>query len=166
MVSGRQPSFELLGRVRLFPILCSTLVNLGAQIDPPIPVTDQTVLHRRWSYPAIQTHVSSFTEYRTLAIYHATQAILSPLDAIQTRFLHDAGFNEVAALMEFYLAPLPLRRDIAMLGMIHRAAPVEGPPQLRSSFQRRRGSYMLEDAHDGCKASCDEEVRVGSCISL
>ena len=96
-----------------------------------------------------KAHVLSFIEYRTPAIYHATRAILSWLDAIQTRFLHDAGVDEVTALMEFNLAPLPMRRDIAMLGMIHRAALGEGPPQFRSFFQRRRGSYMLEDAHDG-----------------
>ena len=59
----------------------------------------------------------------------------------------DANLDKVTALIEFSLAPLIMRRDIAMLGMIHRAAFGEGPPQLRQMFRRRLGSYMLEDPY-------------------
>ena len=51
-------------------------------------------------------------------IYHAPRAVLARVDAIQTRFLRDAGMSELAALMEFNLAPLGLRRDIAMLVLL------------------------------------------------
>ena len=94
-----------------------------------------------------KSHLLSYIEYRTSAIYHATRAVLQRLDAVQTRFLRDANLDEVTALMEFSLAPLAMRRDIAMLGMIHRAALGEGPPQLRQMFKRRLGSYMLEDPY-------------------
>jgi hypothetical protein len=98
-----------------------------------------------------KAHLLSFLEYRTAAIYHAARAVLKRLDAIQTRFLHDAGIDEVAALMVFNLAPLSTRRDIAMLGVLHRAALGEGPPQLRQIFRRRPGSLLLEDVNDSAR---------------
>ena len=51
--------------------------------------------------------------------------------------------------MDFNLAPLQMRRDIAMLGVLHRAALGEGPPQLRVFFRRRPGNCRLEDAYNG-----------------
>jgi hypothetical protein len=50
--------------------------------------------------------------------------------------------------MEFNLAPLAMRRDIAMLGLIHRAALGKGPPQLRQLIKRRPGSYMIMDPYE------------------
>ena len=57
--------------------------------------------------------------------------------------------DEVSALMHFNLAPLQMRRDIAMLGVLHRAALGEVPPQLKELFQWRPGSYMLADRFHG-----------------
>ena len=48
--------------------------------------------------------------------------------------LSKVGIGEVDALIDFKLAPLASRRDIAMLGAIHRAVLGEGPPQLRAFF--------------------------------
>ena len=92
-----------------------------------------------------KAHILSYLEYRTPAIYHGTRDVLVRLDSVQTKFLRDVGVDEVTALMEFNLAPLRMRRDIAMLGVLHRAALGEGPPQLKELFQRRPGSFMLED---------------------
>lgn len=96
-----------------------------------------------------KAHLLSYLEYRTPAIYHGTREVLARLDAVQTKFLRDVGIDEVTALMEFNLAPLRMRRDIAMLGVLHRAALGEGPPQLREMFRRRPGSYMMEDPYYG-----------------
>ena len=67
-----------------------------------------------------KSHLLSYLEYRTPAIYHATRAVLCRLDAVQTRFLKDIGVDEVTALLGFHLAPLSARRDMALLGLIHR----------------------------------------------
>ena len=40
-----------------------------------------------------------------------------------------------AALHEFNLAPLESRRDMAMLGLIHRTLLGQGPPQFQQWFQ-------------------------------
>ena len=60
--------------------------------------------------------------------------VLVRLDAIQTRFLHDDGIDELTALMVFNLAPLAMRWDIAMLGMLHKAGLGAGPPHLIALF--------------------------------
>ena len=62
----------------------------------------------------------SFLEYRTAAIYHACDSVLAPLNAFQDKFLRELGISAEDALMHFHLAPLECRRDIAMLGLIHR----------------------------------------------
>ena len=45
--------------------------------------------------------------------------------------------------MDFCLAPLSMRRDIALLGLLHRAAIGEG--QFREYFKRQPGSLLLTD---------------------
>ena len=81
-----------------------------------------------------KAHLLSFLEYRTPAIYHAKREILWKLDRVQSRFLEDAGLNEADALMKFSLAPLSGRRDMAMLGLIHRTVLGRGPRTLETTF--------------------------------
>ena len=47
-------------------------------------------------------------EYRTPAICHAYQGVLSQLDAVQTRFVKDVGVDEATALIGFCVAPLSI----------------------------------------------------------
>ena len=83
-----------------------------------------------------KAHLLSFLEYRTPAIYHATRAVLRRLDAVQRNFLRDVGVDDITALVHFHLAPLSTRRDIAMLGLIHRTVLAEGPSQFSDFFRR------------------------------
>ena len=62
--------------------------------------------------------------------------MISRLDAVQTRFLRDVGVDDVTALDKFHLAPLSSRRDIAMLGMIHKTILGKGSPPFTEFFQR------------------------------
>ena len=59
-------------------------------------------------------------EYRTAAIYHASTSLLQLVDRVQESFLEEIGIDDVTAFCDFNLAPLSLRRDIAMSGLIHR----------------------------------------------
>ena len=83
-----------------------------------------------------KAHLLSYLEYRTPALYHATRAVISRLDAVQHRFLSDVGVDDVSALVHFHLAPLSTRRDIAMLGLIHRTVLGKGPSQFTDFFRR------------------------------
>ena len=60
--------------------------------------------------------------------------VISRLDAVQSRFLRDVGVDDVTALVKFHLAPLSTRRDIAMLGLIHRTIRAKGPSQFKDFF--------------------------------
>ena len=73
-------------------------------------------------------------EYRTPALYHATCTTLKPLDGLQESFLRKAGVTALEGLMVFNLAPLATRRDMAMLGLIHRTALNKGPVQFKQFF--------------------------------
>ena len=82
------------------------------------------------------SHVLSFIEYRTPAIAHAAPSILVEIDQLQNRFLRALDISEEEALIHFRLAPLAVRRQIAILGVIHRCNLKQGPPQLWSFFER------------------------------
>ena len=75
-----------------------------------------------------KSFVLSFIECATPAVYHATNFALSALDRVQIRLLDELGISKELALSNFSLAPLRARRDIAMLGLIHRVILNEAPP--------------------------------------
>ena len=79
-------------------------------------------------------HVLSKLEYRTAALYHASDTVLEPLDSLQRRVLRAACVSELDALHHHRLAPLGTRRDIAVLGLIHRQVLGKGPKQLGKFF--------------------------------
>ena len=82
-----------------------------------------------------KSKILSFIECKTAAVYHACGTHLSLLDRIQRRFLREIGVSEMDALMEFNLAPLSTRRDLAMLGLVHRTVLREGPVQFQNFFR-------------------------------
>ena len=80
----------------------------------------------------------SFIEYRTPAIYHACCSALENLDLVQSKLLEAAGMTDLEALNHCRLAPLSTRRDIALLGLIHRTVLGKGPNHFRNFFPGRR----------------------------
>ena len=81
-----------------------------------------------------KSHILSYIEYRTSAWYHACSTVLAPLDRCLTSFLQSVGIDAVTSLHQFNLAPLHTRRDMAMLGMIHRAVLRQGPAAFFKKF--------------------------------
>ena len=75
--------------------------------------------------------VLSFVEYRTPGIIHAAPSALASIDHIQDRFLNQLYITASDAFMIFNLAPFQVRRDIAILGIIHRAVLGFGPAHFR-----------------------------------
>ena len=109
-----------------------------------------------------KTHILSYLESGTPAVYHAAPYNLHLIDHIQEVFLRELGISDEVALADFNLAPLNTRRDIAMLGLIHRTTLNLGPPQFKEWFvlnyavqarvtrlQARRHSRQLIDPCDG-----------------
>ena len=69
-----------------------------------------------------KTHILSIVESNTGGIYHATTTTLKPLDRIQTTFVHGLNLEVSEAFLRYNLAPLCLRRDIAMMGFLHKCS--------------------------------------------
>ncbi len=80
--------------------------------------------------------VLSFIESGMPAYYHAVSSVLLPIDRVQRRLLRELGLSEREALEKYKLAPLETRRDIAMLGLLHRISLGLAPSQLTELFPR------------------------------
>ena len=93
-----------------------------------------------------KSDILSYIEYRTPAIYHAAAAQLRQIDSIQERFVSDLGLSALDALVHFKLAPLRSRRDIALLGMIHRSVLGLGPEHFH---QYIRPPWRWQTRHAG-----------------
>ena len=93
---------------------------------------------RFYSTPQIvklyKAQILSFIESGTPALHHASMSVLDAIDRVQRRFLREIGLTEEQALVDYRLAPLQARRDIAMLGMLFRIAHDTAPSELSSLF--------------------------------
>ena len=76
-----------------------------------------------------KAQVLSFIEYATPAVHHAPSFFLGQIDKVQQKFLEEVGLSAEQALMNFNLAPLATRRDMAMLGLLFLIASGRAPPQ-------------------------------------
>ena len=81
-----------------------------------------------------KTHLLPFLEFATPAVYHAATTTLAAVDRVQARFLREVELTAEEALLRYNLAPLCARRDMAMLGVIHRTTLGKGPPHFREWF--------------------------------
>ena len=81
-----------------------------------------------------KANILSYLEYRTPALMHASPSVLLPIDRILVKFLGDIGVSVLDALLHFNLGPLRTRRDIAALGVIHRAVLHKGPAHFQAFF--------------------------------
>ncbi len=81
-----------------------------------------------------KAHVLCDFEFSTGAIFHVGKSKLHKLDAQQARFLRGIGLAASDAFMTHNLAPLCLRRDIAMLGLLHKIALGEAHPAFEKLF--------------------------------
>ena len=121
-----------------------------------------------------KSQVLSYVEFATPALYHAHPFLLHSLDDIQDLFLDALGLTPLEALKDFKLAPLNTRRDIAMMGLIHRVvlgiAPVQFNTFIRpaagSSLRSRRSPELrharqLHDPLDGSQGRMVRESVLG-----
>ena len=78
--------------------------------------------------------ILSSLEGATPALYQASPSVLRPIDQIQEKFLEELGIPSTTALLEHNLAPLSMRRDIAMLGILYKVLRGIGPKPIRDLF--------------------------------
>ena len=85
-------------------------------------------------FSQFKIHVLSLLEFSIGAIYHASTSVLEPVDRIQLSFLREVGVSNERAFLEYNLAPLNLRRDIAMLGSLHKIVLRQAHPDIQVIF--------------------------------
>ena len=93
---------------------------------------------RFFSTPALvgmyKSQVLPTVEFPTPAVYHCEATTLDQLDRVQKRFLRAVGLTAEEALVQYKLAPLQARRDMAMLGLVHRTVLGHGPEHFNKLF--------------------------------
>jgi len=67
-----------------------------------------------------KTHVWGIMEVHSGAIFYASDYLLQRLDRSQRHFLEELGLDEPTAFVEFNFAPACLRRNIGVLGLLHK----------------------------------------------
>ena len=82
-----------------------------------------------------KAQVLSYIEHRTAAIYHACSSSLAALSTVQDKQVGAVGMTAIEALNVCHLAPLSARRDMALLGLIHRTVLGRGPRQFAEFFK-------------------------------
>ena len=113
------------------------------------------------------------------AIYHATQTVLEPLDRSLDHFLRDLQVDARSAFLEQNMAPLGMRRDIAMLGFLHKhmlgdthgdicsLLPLFLEPEARrcTRFRSDRPSCLFQETFDGTHPALIRRAISGSRVS-
>ena len=83
---------------------------------------------------------------------------------MQASFLASLDISEQAAFKRYRLAPLCSRRDIAMLGLLHRVVLGTAPQPLESLFPQARGTlYDHRFGHGPCHTSSSQIL---SCLGI
>jgi len=67
-----------------------------------------------------KTHIWGHSEFQNGCIMHASATSLPRLDSMQRRYLHELSITEESAFIEYNFAPPCLRRDVGILGLIHK----------------------------------------------
>ena len=120
---GHGEDFILLGLMMDVKLnMRSAVNNIMSRIRPKI-----TILLRTASYYDAATminqfkiHIWSLMEGHCASIFHASTSILNQLDECQQRFLSKIGCDENTRFVDHNFAPSVLRRNIAVLGLLHK----------------------------------------------
>ncbi len=132
-----------------------TFKLLGTLLDPKLTMEDEIKRIQKKAKPKIKAILSTRGYYRTVdmiqqykthalclleasvcAIYHAAQSHLNSLDSIQAHFVRELGLTEEEAFLQYKLPPLELRRDIAVLGLLHKIQLGDVHPDFHGLFPR------------------------------
>ena len=115
--------FKLLGLLVDAKLLMRNAVDeMLTKIRPRIKALLRTRGHYSTESLILQfkSHIWGLMEAHSGGIFHAATSILNQFDKSQRHFLEELGESEASAFLKFNFAPPTLRRNIAVLGMIHK----------------------------------------------
>ena len=67
-----------------------------------------------------KTHIWGLLEYHTPAIYYGIRSLVAKVDHLQESFLAKLDVSIDDVFLHHNMAPLKVRRDIGLLGMLHK----------------------------------------------
>ena len=67
-----------------------------------------------------KAHIWGYFEYISGSVNHAMDSLLNKFDQVQNSFLRELGLSPEMAFLEYKFAPVTLRRDIGLLGFVHK----------------------------------------------
>ena len=88
-----------------------------------------------------KTQVLSYIESKIPDVHHAARTTLDAIDRVQKRFLQNLGLTERERLTEYKLAPLSAKRDMAMLGLLHKVIHGLAPRPVAALFTWQRDPH-------------------------
>ena len=112
-----------------------------------------------------KSHVLSVAESNIGVIYHACSILLAPLDRLQTTYVHNLNLSIEEAFLHHNLAPLNLRRDISMLGFLHKLKLEHAHPDIFKLFPRAPNRRLWNRLHE-CRHVAQHDVTKRSIFQL
>jgi len=120
---GEGESFKLLGNIIDPKLTMDQAVQHILSKDRP-KITAMLRTRGKYSHADMfmqyKTHIWGHAEYQNGCIAHAAPSTLLKIDSMQRRYLHELSITEQVAFLDHNFAPPCLRRDIGMLGLIHK----------------------------------------------
>jgi len=116
-------SFKLLGCMMDTDLRMQSAVDaLLGKIRPKITAILRTRAYYTTADLIMQfkTHIWGLIEAHTGGFFHAVTGLLKKIDSAQNRFLHELHISPDDAFLNFNFAPPSLRRNIAILGLLHK----------------------------------------------
>ena len=122
-LQGEGEPFKLLGCLVDCKLIMQQAVDkLLSQIRPKVKAIIRTRAHYASSdlISQFKTHIWGLMECQNGGIFHASTSILEKLDDVHFKFLRDIRIHPSEAFLKFNFAPPTLRRNIGILGMLHK----------------------------------------------
>ena len=123
--------FKLLGCLVDFKLQMHQAMDaILAQIRPKV----KSILRTRTHYDIssmigqFKTHIWGLMEIHNDAIFHAASSALAKIDHVQQHFLDELGISDGEAFLRFNFASPLLRRNIGILGLLHKRVLGKGHP--------------------------------------
>ena len=149
-LDGEGDSFKLLG----------CWINVQLQMEEAI---DSIVSHVRPKIKALlrtrglynhsdmmnqyKSHVWGITEYQNGTIIHASSTALDKLERLQRHYVHELHLTKEVAFLDYNFAPPCLRRDIGILGFLHKRVLGKCHPSVQEFFPPAAPSAYWHDIH-------------------
>ena len=136
-IRGEGDPFKLLGcLVDCKLVMDQAIDKILSQVRPK----RQSILRTKPHYCVtdlinqFKSHVWSLMEYHSGAIFHASDSLLERLDSAQRGFLQEIDVSPELAFLEHNVAPPKLRRNIGMLGFLHKRVLGKSHPAIQRLF--------------------------------